>query len=315
MSLEWGYCEHCNKEVPVVANMLEVHHTMSPVDQYSNTKRVECNGSMREPSPMPEGGDAERYRFLDTSPDPAMAASGVTAMQSPIRRAYERMRQHVEGQTYPPVEPHERGLLRMGEIGHYGGIDVPVRVEVDGVDMSDCISSVEISDETYVFTHEQIDAAIRDAGERLANVQYISNATIIPEALLPLQGASMHLEFDRENLDRFIADIPVTPTPLGAIADGWGGIHYPDDPAEAFRLAGVRVDEPVRLVTEYSEPDDIMDFICDRVTRIRNTTYRIAQYDSRGILMDWLDVTHLLNHYQGRVGIRTIVDETYLSFS
>lgn len=305
--MEWGYCEHCNKEIPVVAGMLEVHHTMSGVtgarDECSNLEQIECRGSMRSPGVMPQGGDAERYQFHDSTP---MAHE---------RGLLDWVREHVDVQIYPHQEPY------LGQIGHYGGINV----EVDGVDISGHVTSIEIHDEEHTLTTEQLDTAIRNTSDRLVNFQGVSSAWEVSEALLSLQGAHLDCDaldlgfeasqFDRERLEYFTANMPETPTPLGAIDMGDGSYIYPDDPAEAFWLAGVHVDQPVYLESEYGEPDDIIDFISSNAPRIRNAPYRITQRDSRGTMLQPLNITHLLNHYQGRVGMRAVGDLAYLSFT
>lgn len=212
--MEYGYCQPCNKEVGIEGEVLERHYAMALTGHHDNCARVVCGGSYHKPWPTPETGDTESRQLHNSPP--------VDDKREQYSALYNSIRQHVDGQTYHPVQPHNRGLL--------------THLEVDGVDISEHV--IEFTVDYASFT---------------------------------------------------------------------GGLDsYSGDPATAFTAAGVRVEEPVYWGIEYELPS----------FEPRTATYSIRQRDAHGTMGEPIDVTRLINHYQGRVDVVAHADgNSYLSFT
>ncbi|MYV58025.1 hypothetical protein [Streptomyces sp. SID3212] len=174
--IEWGYCGACGKEVPTVMakgeRLLEDHFEAggfnvqnSEHDAVRVSHGPKCEGSWKWPSLPPENGDDETHRFQDIKAPVTSDDDGLIIQRNDnsITDAAVRSVQRDILSTYFPEETERSRRWRraLGDdphqrIGSIRGINVrtdsalpPGSVTVDGVDVSQHITGITVSNDMY----------------------------------------------------------------------------------------------------------------------------------------------------------------------
>lgn len=129
---EEGACPKCRKLIPLVTRrgdlVLQTHHVVVADPNYHGHDVAECDGSGGEPAVL---DDSEDWGWVpEPEEEPGKQPAGPVAVDQAIRDVTRQaaVRQSMTASAVPPE-------LR------------PTRVELNGIDISSAVSSVEISEE------------------------------------------------------------------------------------------------------------------------------------------------------------------------